>query len=52
MHSLAEKKLINYAPYDIATLAAKGQKAAKNIMKRHKVLRSFFIEVYPRAGIR
>jgi DtxR family Mn-dependent transcriptional regulator len=45
LHSLANKKLINYAPYDIVTLTAKGQKTAKGISKRHKVLRSFFIKV-------
>jgi DtxR family Mn-dependent transcriptional regulator len=45
LHSLANKKLINYAPYDIVTLTAKGRKTAKNITKRHRVLRSFFVKV-------
>jgi len=45
LHSLSKKKLINHAPYDIVTLTAKGKKTAKSIIKRHKVLRSFFVKV-------
>jgi DtxR family Mn-dependent transcriptional regulator len=45
LHSLRDKKLINYAPYDIITLTPKGKKIAKNIFNRHTVLRDFFISV-------
>ena len=45
LHALAERKLINYAPYDIATLTPEGEKVAANISHRHLVLRDFFVEV-------
>jgi DtxR family Mn-dependent transcriptional regulator len=45
LHSLSEKKLINYAPYDIITLTAKGETVAEDITRRHTVLRDFFVHV-------
>jgi DtxR family Mn-dependent transcriptional regulator len=42
---LAERELVNYAPYDIVTLTAKGEAAAGKVVHRHKVLRDFFVEV-------
>jgi len=42
---LAEKGLINYAPYDIITLTAEGKRVAKNIIQRHKALHDFFVKV-------
>ena len=45
LHSLAEKKLINYAPYEIITLTPEGKIAAKDIVRRHEVLRDFFVKV-------
>ena len=43
LHSLSQKDLINYAPYDIITLTASGEKAAIDVIRRHTVLRDFFI---------
>ncbi len=45
LHSLAEKNLINYEPYDIITLTIDGEKAAKDILHRHMVLQEFFKDV-------
>jgi DtxR family Mn-dependent transcriptional regulator len=45
LHSLAERKLINYAPYDFATLTPEGEEIAANIDHRHVVLRDFFVKV-------
>lgn len=42
---LAEKELINYAPYDIITLTKKGRKVAQNVVNRHEILRDFFVKI-------
>ena len=42
---LAEKELVNYAPYDIITLTDAGEEVAKNIERRQKVLRNFLTKV-------
>ncbi len=45
LHALSERKLVNYAPYDIATLTAEGERIAANISHRHLVLKDFFVKV-------
>jgi len=45
LRSLAERGLVNYAPYDIITLTPKGAEAAGDIAHRHEVLRDFFVNV-------
>ena len=45
LRSLSEKGLVNYAPYDIITLTAKGKKLAAEIVRRHAALKDFFIKV-------
>jgi DtxR family Mn-dependent transcriptional regulator len=42
---LAEKGLINYAPYDVITLTPEGKIIAKDVVRRHEVLRDFFVRV-------
>ena len=42
---LKEKGLANYKPYDYVTLTETGQAAAAEIAKKHKILKSFFIDV-------
>ena len=42
---LAEKELINYAPYDIITLTSKGRKVARSVVNRHEMLRNFFVKI-------
>ena len=45
LRSLSEKGLVNYAPYDIITLTAKGKKLASEIVRRHEALKEFFIKI-------
>jgi len=45
LRSLAEKGLVNYAPYDIVTLTAEGAEAGRRVVHRHEVLRDFFTQV-------
>ena len=45
LRSLAEKKMIHYTPYDLITLTETGETAAKDVVRRHEVLRDFFVEV-------
>jgi len=45
LRSLAGRGLINYAPYDVVTLTPKGMTAARDVVRRHEVLRDFFIKV-------
>ena len=42
---LAEKDLVNYAPYESITLTSDGKKIACDILHRHETLRDFFIDV-------
>ncbi|PIE63380.1 MAG: DtxR family iron (metal) dependent repressor [Desulfobacter postgatei] len=43
LKKLAAQELINYEPYGYVTLTAKGQKIAKEIEKRHIMLKDFLI---------
>jgi len=45
LRSLSDKGLINYAPYDIITLTARGKKLALEIVRRHEALRDFFVNI-------
>ena len=45
LRSLADKELINYTPYDVITLTPFGKVAAKDVIRRHEVLRDFFVKV-------
>ncbi len=45
LRSLAEKDLIKYAPYDVITLTPTGKTTAKDVIRRHEVLRDFFVNV-------
>lgn len=45
LHMLADRNLINYAPYDLVTLTSRGEQAAAAISKRHAALRDFLVEV-------
>ena len=45
LRTLTEKKLIHYAPYDVITLTDRGRAAAKDVVRRHEVLRDFFVKV-------
>jgi DtxR family Mn-dependent transcriptional regulator len=42
---LKEKGLANYKPYDYVTLTETGRATAAEVAKKHKILKSFFIDV-------
>lgn len=42
---LKEKALANYKPYDSVTLTEAGQAAAAEVVRRHNILKSFFVNV-------
>ena len=42
---LAEKGLVNYAPYDVITLTAEGKRVSEDVVERHEALRGFFIKI-------
>ena len=45
LKTLAEKGLVNYAPYDLVTLTALGERIAEDIERRRKILRTFLEKV-------
>jgi len=42
---LKEKGLANYKPYDSITLTKTGRKVASEIVRKHNILKSFFVNV-------
>lgn len=42
---LGKMGLVNYAPYDLITLTEKGSTAAAEIVRRHRALKNFFVNV-------
>jgi len=42
---LTDRGLINYAPYDLITLTEKGEQIARDVTRRHEILRSFFEKI-------
>jgi DtxR family Mn-dependent transcriptional regulator len=45
LHALAEKNLVNYAPYDLVTLTPEGGRVAEGVVHRHEVLKDFITRV-------
>jgi DtxR family Mn-dependent transcriptional regulator len=45
LRSLSKKGLINYEPYEVITLTDKGKEVAEDVVRRHEVLKEFFIKV-------
>lgn len=45
LRSLSDKGLINYSPYEMVTLTDAGKGLATNVVRRHKALSRFFIDV-------
>jgi len=45
LHALADRELINYAPYDLVTLTEQGREIAEDVARRHEVLSDFFVNV-------
>ena len=45
LRSLAERGLVNYAPYDVVTLTDAGHEIAEELDRRYRILRDFFESV-------
>jgi DtxR family transcriptional regulator, Mn-dependent transcriptional regulator len=45
LHQLAQRKLVNYAPYEAVTLTTEGQRIGANVMRRHETLTRFLVNV-------
>lgn len=45
LRALNERELINYTPFGLITLTEKGQKMARSISRRHKVLLRFLMDI-------
>ena len=45
LRTLSEKKLVNYAPYDVITLTDSGERIALDVVKRHQTLSEFLSKV-------
>ena len=45
LRALSERKLVNYAPYEVVTLTRQGERVAAEVVGRHKALKDFFVSV-------
>ncbi len=45
LKSLAEKGLVNYEPYSLITLTRKGATIAKEITRRHAIIKDFLLNI-------
>ena len=45
LQALSEKKLVNYTPYEVITMTSEGLQKARQIIRRHEVLKEFFVDV-------
>lgn len=45
LRSLAEKSLVNYAPYAVITLTPRGREIALDVVRRHEILEMFLSQV-------
>jgi DtxR family Mn-dependent transcriptional regulator len=45
LRALTDKALIHYIPHDVITLTEEGKTAARDVIRRHEVLRDFFVKV-------
>jgi len=45
LRALAERGLVNYAPFDVVTLTRPGSTIAESVVRRHEALSDFFVRV-------
>lgn len=45
LQALAKSDYINYQPYEVITLTAKGLEEAKEIIRKHEILKDFFVDI-------
>lgn len=45
LKNLSKKGFVNYAPYGVITLTDKGDAAARDIIRRHEVMKTFIVDI-------
>ena len=45
LRALKQKQLVNYKPYDYVTLTEAGKDAAAQVVRKHNILKAFFVNV-------
>jgi len=45
LRTLSTRNLVNYSPYNVITLTSEGRRLAEEVVKRHQVLKDFFVSV-------
>ena len=45
LRALADRGLVNYAPYEIVTLTNKGREVAREVVRKHEGIRDFLVKV-------
>ncbi len=45
LRALADRGLVNYAPYEIVTLTEMGQEVAREVVRKHEGIRDFLVKV-------
>ncbi len=45
LRMLTKRNFLNYAPYDVITLTPEGERMAREIVRKHEVLKDFFVKV-------
>ncbi len=50
LKGLSEKGLVNYSPYEITTLTPQGREIAEDVVRRHAIIRDFFVQVLALGG--
>jgi DtxR family Mn-dependent transcriptional regulator len=45
LHALADKGLVNYAPYELITLTETGEEVAREVVRKHEGIRDFLVKV-------
>lgn len=45
VQALAERGLVNYGPYQFITLTGEGEDAGRELVRRHKILKRFLMDV-------
>jgi DtxR family Mn-dependent transcriptional regulator len=45
LRALAQRELVNYAPYELVTLTPTGEALARDVIRRHVALHDFFVKV-------
>jgi DtxR family Mn-dependent transcriptional regulator len=45
LRALADRGLVNYAPYEIVTLTDEGERVAREVVRKHEAIRDFLVKV-------